>query len=357
MDDLLKNAPCGFLALTDNGEIVEINNTLLNLLGYRQEDLKNVNVKKLFSAPGNIFYQTHFFPLLKLQGKLEEIYLSFRSVSGEEIPVLVNAARREHEGSIFYDFVLLPMRQRNRYEEELLKAKKEAETANRTKEEFLSVVSHDLRTPLGAILGWTEILKNKAGDEKLVRKAVEVIKRSATAQKVLIEDILDLARITSGKLHLETDSVDLTGIIENAIEMIAPAAREKEIEIRSDLPKNVVITGDGARLQQVLWNLLSNAIKFTPKNGQVNIELSEKGANVEIRISDTGKGISAEFLPYIFDRFQQEENTKTPQYSGLGLGLAISRHIVDLHGGTIHAESPGQNGGAVFTVVLPVAPS
>lgn len=355
MDELLDNAPCGFLALTDNGDVVEINATLLKLLGYRREELADAHIRKLFSAPGNIFYQTHFFPLLRLQGKLEEVYLSLRCQSEEELPVLVNASRRESNGSVFYDFVLLPMHQRNRYENEILQAKKEAETANRTKEEFLSVVSHDLRTPLGAILGWIAILKNKEDDPELVKKAMEVIARSAAAQKILIEDILDFARITSGKLRIENNPVNLAKMIEDAAETVASAADAKEIRLQTFLEPGLFITGDGARIQQVLWNLLSNAIKFTPKNGQVDIHLKRADSNVEILVKDSGKGISAEFLPFIFERFQQEDNLNTGQYNGLGLGLAIARHIVELHHGTIRAESAGQDRGTVFIVSLPAS--
>jgi PAS domain S-box-containing protein len=356
MDELLNNAPCGFLVITDNGDMVAANATLLKLLGYAGEELIGGHVRKLFSAAGNIFYQTHFFPLLKLQGRIEEIYLPMRSSAGEEIPVLVNAARREQDGAVFYDCVLMAMHQRHVYEDDILQAKRTAETANRTKEEFLSVVSHDLRTPLTSILGWIEILKGKENDVELVKKALATIKRGAESQKTLIEDILDFARISSGKLRIDSRPVDLKEIITSAMEIVISAADAKEIRIESDLGAGGfrgLVLGDTMRLQQALWNLLSNAIKFTPKKGRINISLARSGPNVEIKVSDTGKGISAEFLPYVFDRFLQENKSDTRQYSGLGLGLAITRHVVELHGGSVTAESPGENKGATFTVILP----
>jgi PAS domain S-box-containing protein len=353
MDELLNNAPCGFLVITDNGETVEANATLLKLLGYRREELIGTHVKKLFSVAGNIFYQTHFFPLLKLQGRIEEISLPMRNSAGQEVPVLVNAARREKDGAVFYDCVLMAMQQRHVYEDDILQAKKTAETANRTKEEFLSVVSHDLRTPLTSILGWIEILRGKENDTELVKKALAIIERGAVTQKTLIADILDFARISSGKLKIDTSPIDLKEIIAGAIEIVASAADAKEIHIQSDLGAESFVMGDRMRLQQVLWNLLSNAVKFTPKKGRVNITMSRSGPNVEIKVSDTGKGIGAEFLPHVFERFLQENKTETGAYSGLGLGLAITHHIVELHGGSITAESPGENKGAIFTVILP----
>lgn len=353
MDELLNNAPCGFLVIDDSGDVVEANATLLKLFGYARDEVIGGPVKRLFSPAGNIFYQTHFFPLLKLQGRVEEIYLPMRNRAGEDIPVLVNAARRELSGSIFYDCVLVAMRQRHVYEDDILQARKIAETANRTKEEFLSVVSHDLRTPLSAILGWTAILDGKEDDVELVKKAMTVIKRSATSQKSLIEDILDFARISSGELRIDVEPVDLDEVIKNALEIVGPAAETKEIRIQSSLDPGSFVKGDAMRLQQVLWNLLSNAVKFTPKNGEVNVRLRNADSNIEIDVSDNGKGISAEFLPHVFDRFLQENTAETPQYSGLGLGLAITRHIVELHGGMITAASEGVNKGAHFTVIFP----
>jgi PAS domain S-box-containing protein len=353
MDKLLDNAPCGFLSITAGDDIVEVNATLLKMLGYVRADLEHAGIQKLFTVAGNVFYQTHLHPLLKLQGKIEEVYLSLRSGSGDEIPVLVNAVRTERGQETFYDFVVVPMHNRKQYEDIILTQKNEAETANRSKAAFLSMISHDLRTPLTGILGWAQILKGKEHDVELVKKAATIIKRSALAQKALIEDILDLARITSGKLTIDPEKVNLVEIVKNAVEVITPSAESKGISIAYELDIDIVMMGDSNRLQQVLWNLLSNSIKFTPKGGRINIELRRYRSSVELEISDDGIGISAEFLPYVFDRFQQQDNSKTHQQSGLGLGLAITRHIVELHGGTIRVKSPGENMGTAITASFP----
>lgn len=356
MDELLNNAPCGFLTVDDNGKIVETNQTLLNLLGYERDELLASPIEKLFSVAGRIFYQTHFFPLLKLQNKAEEIYLTLRSKNGDDVPVLVNAFRREQADEIFNDCVFVPMRQRNLYEDEILRAKKEAETANRAKDEFLSIVSHDLRTPLNAIIGWARMLETgTVNSADTIKHAIEVINRNARTQLQLIDDILDLARIRSGKMRLEIGQVDLADTIKTAIEAITPSANQKQIQIQPSLTKGDFVRGDATRLEQVLWNLLQNAVKFTPENGVIKVSLRQNDSKTEISISDTGQGISEQFLPHVFESFEQADMTKNRRNSGLGLGLAISRHIVEQHGGTIRAESAGENLGATFIITLPIA--
>jgi signal transduction histidine kinase/ActR/RegA family two-component response regulator len=355
MDELLENAPCGFLVFADDGRIVEANATLLRLLEYERDEFLRLHIEKIFSVAGRIFYQTHFFPLLKIKNQVEEIYLSLRSKSGADIPVLVNATRRSGGERFFNDCVFMPMRQRNQYEDEILKAKKLAEEATRAKDEFLSVVSHELRTPLNGILGWAQILQTRQPDSETIKRAVDAIARGARAQSKLIEDILDFTRIISGKLRLDVRQVDLVMIIESAIDVIAPAANAKDIRLQTILDSNSFVSGDVERLQQVLWNLLSNAVKFTPKGGRVQIRVQRVNSSVEIVVSDTGKGISAEFLPFVFERFKQSDNSTTRRQGGLGLGMAITRHLVELHGGTIRAESEGEDSGATFTVSLPVA--
>ncbi|MET0751891.1 MAG: ATP-binding protein [Pyrinomonadaceae bacterium] len=356
MDELLNNAPCGFLVFADDGRIVEINETLLNLLGYERDEISEIHIEKIFSVAGRIFYQTHFFPLLRLKSVVEEVYLSLRSKSGQDVPVLVNAARRERgEGVFLNDCVFMPMRQRNQYEDEILRAKKEAEEAARAKDEFLSVVSHELRTPLNGMLGWAQILQSRKPDAETTERAVEAILRGARAQSKLIEDILDFTRIISGKLRLEVRQIDLIMVIESAIDVVAPAANAKDIRLQKILDTSCYVSGDSSRLQQVLWNLLSNAVKFTPKGGRVQICVERVNSSVEISVSDTGKGISEDFLPFVFERFKQSDTSTTRRFGGLGLGMAITRHIIELHGGTIRAESPGEDLGATFVVSLPVS--
>ena len=355
MDELLNNAPCGFLTFADNGEIVEANATLLELLGYRREEFCELHMEKIFPVAGRIFYQTHFFPLLKLHSKAEEVYLSLRARTGDDIPVLVNARRSEREGKIVNDCVFVPIRQRDEYENEILRAKKEAEAATRSKDEFLSIVSHELRTPLNAILGWTQMLQSGTLDAEMIQRGIETIGRNARAQTKLIEDILDYTRIISGNLRFEISPVDLSKVIEAALEITAPAACAKDIRLESTLEPDVFVSGDAARLQQVLWNLLLNAIKFSPKGTSVEVRLRSLESSVEISVRDEGKGISAEFLPHVFERFRQADNSQTRRHGGLGLGLSIVRHIVELHGGTVRAESPGEDLGSTFTVSLPLS--
>jgi PAS domain S-box-containing protein len=353
MDELLNNAPCGFLAFSDDGRVIEVNATLLDLLGYERDELVQLHVEKIFSLAGRIFYQTHFFPLLKLNGRTDEIYLDLRSRSGESIPALVNAVRRERDGRTINDCVFVAMRQRSQYEDEILRAKREAEAATRAKDEFLSVVSHELRTPLNAIIGWVQMIKNGNIDD-YCRQGVEIIERSARIQSRLIEDLLDLSRIISGKLRIEVRQVELGEIISRAIEVITPAAKAKDIRLEIVLESDAFVSGDAARLQQVFWNLLSNAVKFTPKHGRVQVRLERVNSSVRVSISDTGQGIEANFLPYVFERFRQADNSGAEREGGLGLGMAITRNIVELHGGTIKAESPGEDLGTTFTVSLPV---
>ncbi|HVF57463.1 MAG TPA: PAS domain S-box protein [Pyrinomonadaceae bacterium] len=232
-----------------------------------------------------------------------------------------------------------------------------AQEANRLKDEFLATVSHELRTPLTAILGWATMLRTNRFDEESVRRALETIERNAKNQRQIIEDLLDVSRIITGNLRLEIRSVEPASLIEAAIETVRPAAEARGVRLQKILDTGTSpISGDPARLQQVIWNLLTNAIKFTPRDGRVQIKLERIDSHVEIAVSDTGQGISPDFLPYVFDRFRQADSTTTRKYGGLGLGLAIVRHLVELHGGTVRAESGGEGQGSIFTVVLPLMP-
>ncbi len=233
-------------------------------------------------------------------------------------------------------------------------ARTEAEESNRLKDEFLATVSHELRTPLTAILGWSRMLEAGSIDDPMAARAIETIRRNATTQSKIIDDILDVSRIITGKLYLDLHPIDLTPVIEAAVNVVRPTAEAKGIRIETEFESQpTVITGDANRLQQIVWNLLSNAIKFTRSGGSVCLSVHEIGAQVEVSVADTGQGISRDFLPFVFDRFRQADSTSTRQHGGLGLGLAIARHLVEIHGGTIMAESPGEGKGATFSVRLP----
>jgi signal transduction histidine kinase/CheY-like chemotaxis protein len=234
-------------------------------------------------------------------------------------------------------------------------ARASAEESNRLKDEFLATVSHELRTPLTAILGWSRMLQGGALDNDTSIRAIDSIKRNAKAQAQIIDDILDVSRIITGNLYLELHPVELAPILESAINVVRPTAEAKGIQIELDFePEPAAVPGDANRLQQVFWNLFSNAVKFTPTGGKVTVQLRSVDSQVQIRVTDTGQGISAPFLPFVFDRFRQQDSTSTRQHGGLGLGLAIARHLVEIHGGHISAESGGEGAGATFTVKLPL---
>lgn len=235
-------------------------------------------------------------------------------------------------------------------------ARAEAEDANRLKDEFLATISHELRTPLNAIIGWSHLLRNERIDEATTSRAIETIERNARAQAQLVEDILDVSRVITGKLRLNIGLVDIASVINAAIDSVQLAAGSKNIQLAVILdPSARHVSGDPGRLQQVAWNLLSNAIKFTPAGGRVEVRVERDGASVKIAVSDTGVGIDLEFIPFVFDRFRQADGTSTRRNGGLGLGLAITRHLIELHGGTVQAQSQGKGCGATFTIKLPLA--
>ena len=232
-------------------------------------------------------------------------------------------------------------------------ARVEAERANRLKDEFLATLSHELRTPLNAIMGWAHVLTQSSHDRDTVQRASTVIRQNATSQAQLIDDILDVSRIVGGRLVIESGLVPVKRVVEDAVNSLMPAAQAKSITVRCDLDDGLNVLGDRDRLQQVVWNLVSNAFKFTPKGGTVTIALKERNGDVYIEVTDTGIGIPAEFLPFVFDRFRQADSSMSRRHNGLGLGMAIVRHLVELHGGTVAVESPGENKGTTFKLNFP----
>jgi len=234
-------------------------------------------------------------------------------------------------------------------------ARAEAEDANRTKDEFLATLSHELRTPLTAILGWSHLLRMNKLREHEFTHALETIERNARSQSQLIDDLLDVSRIVTGKLQIEFSTVSLSSVIEAAVESVHPALAAKEIELETLIEPGVRVQGDANRLQQIFWNLFTNAIKFTPRGGHITITTARHDSEIRVKVKDTGIGITPEFLPYIFDRFRQADGSTTRAQGGLGLGLAIVRHLVELHHGKIEVESDGKKLGSTFTVRLPIA--
>jgi signal transduction histidine kinase/ActR/RegA family two-component response regulator len=242
------------------------------------------------------------------------------------------------------------------YLEERADLLRREQAANRMKDEFLMTVSHELRTPLTAIYGWARMLVTGQIHEDQKRRAIETIERNAQAQTQLVNDLLDVSRAISGKVRLDVQPLDLTEVVMAAIDSMQPAADVKEIDLQTVLdPDAGPVSGDRDRMQQVVWNLLSNAIKFTPRGGRVRIALERRDSHVELAVSDTGAGIESEFLPHVFERFRQADAGTTRQHGGLGLGLAIVRHLVELHGGSVMVESAGKDAGTTFRVLIPLA--
>ena len=382
--EFAKLLPEPVLLVTGNGQILATNPSFSQMLGLNRQILQGKLLFELVSNPPDQVKQ-----YLRSCSSSREMVLGSLTLStnnGEaclcrcegavirpwssESPalILLRLKNRESASSRFtllnkkIDELAKEVRQRQRAEEEraqLLvqeqKARAEAERLNQLKDEFLSTVSHELRTPLNAILGWSQILRSNRVDEATMNRALETIERNARSQAELINDLLDISRIIIGKIRLNVQMVELLPVIEAAIDTVRPAADAKNIRLQSVLdPAAGPVLGDSERLQQIVWNLLSNAIKFTPKRGRVQVCLQRINSHVEIIVTDTGQGISTEFLPYVFDRFRQADSSITRSFGGLGLGLAIVRQLVELHGGTVHAESPGEGQGATFTVKLPL---
>ena len=352
--------------IQSEGEIVFINSAGVKLFGAANpEQLIGKQVLDLFHPDYQEIVKERIRQLLEERKQaplLEEKILPF---DGTVADVEVTASPFTYQGKQAALVVVRDISERKRASEErdrLLKreraARAEAEEASRLKDEFLSTLSHELRTPLSAILGWAELLRNLKFDEATVSHALDTIVRNTKSLVKLIEEILDVSRIINGKLNLNMASVNLAPTIEAAIDSLRPAAEAKNIRLNAALDRTIrPVLGDRERLQQVIWNLLSNAIKFTPKGGRVAVTLQCTDSCAEIEVSDTGAGISPEFLAHVFERFRQADSTSTRSHGGLGLGLALVRHLVELHGGTVRADSAGVGQGAAFTVRLPLAES
>jgi PAS domain S-box-containing protein len=352
------------LALTitslKTGRLLEVNETFSRLSGYAREEAvgRTTLGLGLWAAPAD---REAELATVARHGRIREVEYRFRMKDGKELIGMLSAEQIEIGGEPCALTVIEDVTERKRAEAErdqMLEREKslraEAEKANRLKDEFLATVSHELRTPLTAILGWAHMLEADGLDQKTTRHAVAVIRRNAVQQQQIVEDILDVSRIITGKLRLESEPVELTPVVQAALDTIAPAAEAKGLKLRSSLDPEAAVTGDAARLQQVVWNLLANAVKFTPAGGEVRASVERLLTHVRVQVSDTGQGILPEFLPYAFDRFRQADMGTTRQHGGLGLGLSIVRHLVEGHGGSVHAYSAGEGSGATFTVDLPL---
>lgn len=352
---LVESNIIGVILAGPHGTILEANDAFLKMVGYTREDLHNGVMNWAEMTPPEYMQQDEqVLQELEVSGRHAPFEKEYIRKDGSRVPILLGAAQLESDELAWVCFVI-DLTERKKIEALLRQQAEELARANRLKDEFLATVSHELRTPLNAMLGWATILRSKQLDEATMNRAIETIERNARAQNQLINDLLDVSRIITGKLRLNVRPVILVSVIEAAIDSIRPAAEAKNIRIQSLLdPAAGPVSGDPDRLQQIFWNLLSNAVKFTPKGGRVQIRLERINSHIEVTVSDTGQGISLEFLPYVFERLQQADSTTTRAHGGLGLGLAIVRHLVELHGGSVHATSAGEGTGATFMVNLPI---
>jgi PAS domain S-box-containing protein len=359
---LVEQMLAGVVECDSTGMFKMVNQRFCEITGYTEAEL-------LGMGPADILHPDDAERVLDLKRRLMESGKSFvteqRFVRKDGSEVWINShaapvrnARGEIERAVAVAIDITDRKLAEREREQLLKQEKaaraEAQAANQSKDEFLTVVSHELRSPLNSILGYARLLRTRSADPSQIKQTVEIIERNGRMQLQLIEDLLDTARIISGKLKLEVQPVALMAVITAALEAVRPAAQAKGIDMVSDIdPRAGQITGDAGRLQQVVWNLLSNAIKFTPRSGRVELRMESTDNQVRITVSDTGKGIEPEFMPFVFDRFRQSDSSSARRFGGLGLGLSLVKQLVELHGGTVEAASEGPGFGAIFTVTLP----
>jgi len=342
--------------------ILEVNDTFVAMSGYSRDETIGRSALELglYADPS---VRQGLLKLLNTQGFVRDFELAMKRKSGQVGWILFSAEPLTLRGEHCWLTLSRDITAHKRAEEErerLLRqekeAREEAEMASRMKDEFLATISHELRTPLTAILGWASMLNRGSLSDFQTRRALQVIEQSARSQASLVDDILDTARIITGRLKLDARPIAIERVLRAAIDVIRPSADAKRIALDVAVDnQQTIIFGDANRMQQVIWNLLSNAVKFTSEGGCVDVRLTRTDGQVELTITDTGMGIDPQFMPYLFDRFRQADSTSTRKYGGLGLGLAIVRHVVEMHGGTVAASSLGKGHGATFTVRFPVA--
>ena len=392
VDSLLETAPCGFVAFADDGTIRAANATLRDMLGFDRDELQGRRIESILNIGSRIFYQTHFFPLVKLHGRAEEIFLLLRSKGGDDVATLCNAVRRQRGGEWITDCVLMRVRERQKFEDALLRAKKAAEEANeqlelqamelemseqqlleqgeelerqralaedanRAKSAFLATMSHELRTPLNAIGGYVQLLELGI-QGPITEKQADSLARISRAHRHLlrlINDVLNLARIEAGRVEYNVAACNLKELADAVLPMVEPQLQSRGIRYSLDIRPDLTAYADHEKVQQILLNLLSNATKFTPTNGSVAVTGSvdgERGERVRLVVRDTGVGIPAERLARVFEPFVQVDDSHARRAEGSGLGLAISRDLARGMGGNLTAESE-VNVGSVFTLTLP----
>ncbi len=364
---LYDEAPCGLLLTAGDGAVLRANRTFCRWVGVDADALAGRRFQDLLTMGGRIFHQTHFVPLLQMQGSVSEVKLELVRADGERVPVVVNAVRRRDGEAIRDELAVFIAKDRHAYERELMLARKRAEElaarhleaqedlrrADRRKDEFLAMLAHELRNPLAPISTAAQLLRAAAHEPERLRSLAELIARQTAHLTELVDDLLDVSRVTRGLIQLDRDSVELAGIIDAAVEQSRPLVEARRHQLRTRVARGILVDGDRTRLVQVLVNLLNNAAKYTPPGGTIDVVLEQADGVASIHVTDTGLGIDATLLPHIFDLFSQAERTPDRTQGGLGIGLALVRSLVGLHGGSIEAHSEGAHRGSRFTVRLP----
>lgn len=372
--DWLKVAPAGFLTFRDDGTVTAVNDFLLRLLGRSRDEVVGDHVEKLLGVAGRIFFQTHLYPLVRMHGHAEEIFVELRAAGGDRVPVLMNLRREEAQGSALTHCVLIQVRERSKYEDELLRARKAAEAAtreardaNEAKSLYLRSVSHEIRNPINALLGYADLLELGAGQPMGDRQMeyVERVRKVARHLLTLVNDLLDLAKIESGAMSVDAKESAIGTAAGAALAMVEPQAAAQGIDLLRSGDDSLRYLGDHDRVIQILLNLLSNAVKFTASGGRVELAWDRvegpvdggttvgEGPRIRMWVTDTGAGIAPESLERVFEPFSQIEQTETGK--GTGLGLTISRQLARLMGGDLTVRStPGE--GSTFTLWLPGVP-
>jgi PAS domain S-box-containing protein len=347
-----------------HGVVTSWNAAAERMFGYSASEAIGQPVSALIIPPDRRHEEEMFLKRLRQGERIEDFETERVAKDGRiiQISVTVSPVRNRHGEVVGASKIGRDVTQRREAETERTRlleaeraARERAEAANRAKDEFVAIISHEIRSPLNAILGWAQTLRQAPLDVAATSRALESIERNARAQAQLLDDLLDISRAIAGKLRIEPRPIDIQRSLDAALESIRPAATAKSItiDVHRD-PRKTIVTADPDRLQQVFWNLLSNAVKFTPKHGHVAVTIQRLNSHLEVTVRDSGIGIPETFLPHLFERFEQADTTTVRRHSGLGLGLAIARHLIELHGGSISATSPGKGKGATFTVALPV---
>lgn len=360
LTDFFENSAVAMHWVGADGTVIRVNQAELDMLGYEREEYEGHHIAE-FHVDHRVIQDI----LTRLQSGevLKNYEARLRCKDGSIKDARINSSVYFENDTFVHTRCFThdntERKRAQRESEELFKreraARDEAEQANRLKDEFLATLSHELRTPLNAVIGWSRMLNSGRLDRESSNHALEVIERNAWAQKQIIEDILDVSRVITGKLQLNLGPVDLVAVIDAALDAMRPALEAKDIKIETIIDASLrMVPGDADRLQQVVWNVLSNAAKFTPAGGQVEISVSLGGAHVLVQVKDSGPGIDPAFLPHVFERFRQADGSTTRTHGGLGLGLAIVRHLLELHGGTITVENRDDRSGAIFTIRLPL---